>query len=253
VVKRALGDWSRVARVAGEPKYVAIATELVGRIADEEFLPGDFLPTETQLLEQYEVSRFTIRESLRYLAEHGLIVRRQGSGSRVIATRPSPTYVMGMWEEEFLQYSSQTSVELTRNSQPLPERLSTLLGAADPGEWSWFTGVRRSAPNNIAIGLVDIVLRNEYADVVSEAPIPTTGAVFARVTQQHGVVLDHIDQSVSAELVEPHAAALLECEAHVPGLRIVRKFIGDDGVFEITSTVHPSDRFQYSLMLRRKQ
>lgn len=232
---------------------MAIATELVGRIADGEFLPGDFLPTETQLLEQYEVSRFTIRESLRYLTEHGLIVRRQGSGSRVIATRPSPTYVMGMWEEEFLQYSSQTSVVLTRNSVSLPSRLSSLLPENDAGEWTWFTGVRRSLPNNAAIGRVDVLLRAEFADVVSQAPTPTTGAVFARVQEQHGVEIDHIDQSVSAELIDEASAALLECEPQVPGLRIIRKFISDDGVFEITSTVHPSDRFQYSLMLRRKQ
>lgn len=47
--------------------------------------PGDRLPNEDALAEQYDVSRATIREAVRGLVEEGYLSRRQGSGTYVTA------------------------------------------------------------------------------------------------------------------------------------------------------------------------
>lgn len=47
--------------------------------------PGDKLPNEDALAEQYQVSRATIREAVRGLVEEGYLSRRQGSGTFVTA------------------------------------------------------------------------------------------------------------------------------------------------------------------------
>jgi len=46
------------------------------------------LPTETELMARYSASRQTVREALRILMDQGLIVRRAGLGSVVIAAEP---------------------------------------------------------------------------------------------------------------------------------------------------------------------
>jgi DNA-binding FadR family transcriptional regulator len=49
-------------------------------IASGKFSPGDRLPTEAQLAEQYGVSRTVVREAVAGLRANGLVEARQGSG-----------------------------------------------------------------------------------------------------------------------------------------------------------------------------
>lgn len=51
---------------------------LMGRLK-----PGDQLPTEKELINQYEVSRITVRRVLNMLVQEGLIYRQAGRGSFV--------------------------------------------------------------------------------------------------------------------------------------------------------------------------
>lgn len=53
------------------------------RIYDEEYPPGSRLPSESELLEEFDVSRATIRTALTKLAAEGLILRKQGDGTYV--------------------------------------------------------------------------------------------------------------------------------------------------------------------------
>lgn len=63
------------------PAYVQIEQQLGDRLEDGEYSPGDQLPTERELAAQLSVSRLTIRAAMDRLAQRGLIVRRQGSGT----------------------------------------------------------------------------------------------------------------------------------------------------------------------------
>ncbi len=56
---------------------------LVESIVAEKFASGDSLPSEAEMCEVYGVSRSSVREALRVLAEKGLIEVRHGLGTRV--------------------------------------------------------------------------------------------------------------------------------------------------------------------------
>jgi DNA-binding FadR family transcriptional regulator len=70
-----------VARTASE----AVAELLRGSIAGGRLKPGDMLPPESTLLEQFGVARSTMREALRILESDGLVVILRGTkgGARV--------------------------------------------------------------------------------------------------------------------------------------------------------------------------
>jgi len=66
-----------------------IADALIRRIIDSGLMPDDLLGTEAELLNEHEVSRPTLRESLRMLEAQGVIALRPGPGGGVIVGRPS--------------------------------------------------------------------------------------------------------------------------------------------------------------------
>ena len=64
-------------------KYQQIYQILKEQILEEKYLVGDFLPSENDLKEHYQVSRDTIRKALKLLQEEGFIETVQGMGSQV--------------------------------------------------------------------------------------------------------------------------------------------------------------------------
>ena len=68
-----------------------IAQQLRGRIVRAELLPGDTLPPEVQLMEQFSVSRPTLREAFRILETEGLISVRRGSRGGAQVLQPDLT------------------------------------------------------------------------------------------------------------------------------------------------------------------
>ena len=46
------------------PKYYQIATEIIARIKAGKFKPGDKIPSENDIIKQYEVSNTTARKVL---------------------------------------------------------------------------------------------------------------------------------------------------------------------------------------------
>ena len=75
------------------PRYRQVADALRASIEAGAYPVGAFLPPEVDLCAAFGISRHTAREALRRLAEAGLIQRRQGSGSQVVATQAPAAYV----------------------------------------------------------------------------------------------------------------------------------------------------------------
>ncbi len=64
-----------------------VAQEIVHDIVVRDLKEGDRLPTEAEMLEQFDVGRASIREALRVLESYGLISIRQGqNGGPVVAS-----------------------------------------------------------------------------------------------------------------------------------------------------------------------
>ena len=63
--------------------YEQVKAFVRSRIASGEWKPGDPVPSEAALMQQFGSSRMTVNRGLRELAAEGLVTRVQGSGTRV--------------------------------------------------------------------------------------------------------------------------------------------------------------------------
>jgi DNA-binding GntR family transcriptional regulator len=69
------------------PLYFQIAENLKRAIEDGTIKPGERLDNELDLTERLGVSRPTVRQAVQRLVEQGLVVRRRGLGTVVVAPR----------------------------------------------------------------------------------------------------------------------------------------------------------------------
>jgi GntR family transcriptional repressor for pyruvate dehydrogenase complex len=67
-----------------------ISGQIRDSILDHQIIPGDRLPSERELVEQFQASRIAVREALKSLEESGFITIRSGAGAFVneVTTKP---------------------------------------------------------------------------------------------------------------------------------------------------------------------
>ena len=71
------------------PLYAQVENVIIDRIANGSLAPGSRLPSEDSLVQEYAVSRTTIRAAIQSLVQRGLVEIRRGKGTYV--TQPKIT------------------------------------------------------------------------------------------------------------------------------------------------------------------
>lgn len=77
----------KVDRYSPMPVYQQIANDIIARIAQEEWIIGGKLPSESELSTEYGASRVTVRQALAKLEADGLIDKQRGRGAFLKANR----------------------------------------------------------------------------------------------------------------------------------------------------------------------
>lgn len=82
--------------MAHQPLYLQIKEVLKQKILKGEYAPNERMPSESELMKQFDVSRITVRQALRDLGAEGLVFTSQGKGT--FASKPK-----AMQEVQYLQ------------------------------------------------------------------------------------------------------------------------------------------------------
>ena len=90
-----------------EQLYYQLYDILFQEITGGSFSVGDLVPSETRLVEEFGISRETARKAMGMLVDDGLVERRRGVGSVVVATRPKTAL---NWTNSSLRLSDDPSI-----------------------------------------------------------------------------------------------------------------------------------------------
>ena len=66
------------------PLYEQMKISIRRDIERKKYAPGDRMPSEPELEEQYRVSRITVRRAIKELCDENVLIKRQGKGTFVI-------------------------------------------------------------------------------------------------------------------------------------------------------------------------
>lgn len=236
------------------PRYQVVSSTLQKRIAAGEYPVGSTLPTEQVLCAEFDVSRYTVREALRRLAELGIVARRQGSGSEVLSAEPSNNYVQTMRSlRQLFEYASETVLEiLSTGIIVADDRLSGMLGRASGREWLRVEAVRHFKSGE-PICYSEIHIHSDFKDA---EPVlrGLKGPFYAYFEEHHGATIDEVIQTISAEPFPERAAAAMGVPTDDMAIKVERRYLGgDDGPVQISTNWHLADSFSYTMTLKREE
>lgn len=130
--------------------WIPFAQELIIRIVSGRYPEGSLIPTETQLGEEFGVSRTVIREGTRILADKGLLLSRRGLGTRVLGPTEWRTFDPDILSAS-LEHGDRDTVlrevlVLRRSIEPeLAARAAELCGETDLADLADFMQVLADA------------------------------------------------------------------------------------------------------------
>jgi GntR family transcriptional regulator len=233
------------------PRYQQVAEDLRAKITDGRFAIGAQLPTENDLCSHYAVSRFTVREALRVLAEDGLITRKRGSGT-LVAPADGPRRLRQRLSNvnDLLQYAHDTEFDFMPVGDIFADdRLVRLIGCAPRSQWIAFTGVRRSASFERPVCYTEVYVDPRFENASTR--LKTKGeAIFYQLSQLYDVEVAQVTQELQAVPAGKTEGRVLRVDLHAPCLRIVRTYWDNQGTpIEYSINTHPGDLFSYAMVI----
>lgn len=244
----------RRGRSPGEPLYRKIAQQILEKIVDGTFPIGSMLPTEIEFGERFDIGRHTVREALRCLSDDGMILRRPGSGSTVIASGPRRVFAQSVsnFDQWFNYPADVRRHNIDSVHTVVDRRLATTLGCEEGSSWLRIGALRRAPSMTVPLCWVDIYIAPRFIGVMRERDHETT-PVHEQIERVYGENIADVEVDISVGRVPARMSAALECETNSSAMILIRRYRSETGeLLQVTYTVHPENRYVYSMKFRRE-
>ena len=226
---------------AAAAPYSQVKQYLKGELARGRWSPGELMPSETELVAQFGVSRMTINRARRELQSEGLVERVQGVGTFAAHLHPvsSTLTIRDLHEEiEARGHSHLVDVRFVREERA-GAALAQQLGLAE-GE-RVFHSLMVHSDNGVPLQCED-----RY---VNPARAPDYLKVdFARTTPTQHLLevapLWEAQFTIEAGLPTAQEARLLGLAPGDPCLIVVRRTVSRGATVTLVRLVHPGSRYK---------
>jgi GntR family transcriptional regulator len=233
-----------------KPRHVLLAEKIIDLIQNDNFPISSLLPTEPELCEKFNVSRYTLRESMKLLREMGFIQSRQGHGIKVIAKEIKSHYQMKMdsipdlWE--FVENSKLIIVN--KGKIFAGEALTVIPSARNNDEWI-VVEATREIEGVTPIAWKHIYIKSKYKNIIKKLgkdKVP----IYSIIEKEFGIKMIRVMQEMSALTIPNSAADSLKLKKNSIGFQIIRYYFDETNiVFLTTVSIYPPNRFNYTTEL----
>lgn len=221
--------------------YQRVKAYLKAQLAAGRWQPGQLMPSETELVARFGVSRMTVNRALRELQSEGLLTRVQGVGT--FAAQPyrlSSTLTIRDLHEEIEARGHRHRAEVhVKREQRAPRALAGQLGLA-PGARVFHTLIVHF-DNDVPLQCEDRYVNPACAPHYLEVD-------FTRTTPTHYLLevapLWQAQYTIEANRPTEREARLLGIAPDEPCLIVVRRTLSRGVPITLARLVHPGSRYQ---------
>jgi len=231
------------------PLYQRVADRIANRIYDGHWRPGEPIPNEFALAEEFQVSQGTIRKAMSLVEETGLVDRQQGRG----------TFVKKLSEERSYYHFFRLAHPQGARVTPEPDEETITSRSANKYEQQCFN--IKSTDKVVAIErlrcvngtratceqiVLPIKLFNGMDNLSEALPL----ALYPYYHQQYGIFVLRADEYISAIAADKKTASDLKVSIGSPTLQVTRTaFDMKERAVEIRTSRFRADLFQYNVNL----
>ena len=237
--------------LAPAPLYAQIKDALRASILDGSYQPHQQLPSESEMMASFNVSRITVRQALSDLQNEGLIFRLHGKGSFV--SKPKAFQDLGrlqgfgeaMRKMGYETFARVLSVRHMKPSSQLQDRLRLPKRAR-------VTELQRLRfLNREPISLDVTYVPSEIGTRLAKEDLATRD-IFVILENDYGLALGHADLQIGSTLADETLAGQLKVEPGSPVLVIERTTHTADGTpIDYEHLYYRGDAFQYRVRVDR--
>jgi len=231
------------------PLYYQLATILREQIISGRYVIGDKLPTEADLVQQYAVSRATVRGALQNLTDEGLIRREAGRG----------TFVSGMPEFTGTMKMDGTLNGLIAMGLATSPKLVDLQKVTVTTHQAEVLGMEPGTPALRAYR-VRYYEDHPYCYIINTLPLEIgnklsksdweSGSILKHLQAKHHIQLGDADEYVRATIADANLARWLQVRIGAPLLQVEYLIRDADGKpVETPIIFYRSDLHAFTLRL----
>lgn len=234
-------------------KYKQLFQKIEQEILEEKYQIGDFLPSEHQLMETYQVSRDTVRKALSLLQEEGLITKVRGQGSKVIKKDrlDFPISSLTSYQELVRQHQLQSKTNVVSlDLITVDEKLARVTG------FPLHRLVWRVIRQRVVEGSTS-VLDIDYLDRGTVPQLPREVAeqsIYAYLEQDLRLDIAYARKEITIDHVSQRDQILMDLgkDQHVVSVKS-QVYLADGRQFQYTESRHKLDKFRFVDFAKRQK
>jgi GntR family transcriptional regulator len=234
----------------GIPLYVQVVADLRTKISAGDYLPGQKIPPESQLCQEFGVSRITIRRAVKTLVDERILYTKQGKGTFVNAVkigRRLPQLYSFSEDMRELGYEPSSKI-LERTLTEADNETAALLDLPESDRLvNRISRVRMA--NKIPI-LIERTFIPHYLcpDLLEESF--DHKSLYYTLNERYRLELDRAEETYEVRFPTAAEAKELGCKRNLPAFSIQRlAFHKGGGVVELTRSVGRGDLLRFSVQL----
>lgn len=233
------------------PRYVQIFNTLTRRMEKGKYPVDMRLPTESELCDEFNASRFTVREALRRLVEQGMVQRRQGAGSVVISTTPQPRVHSLSSLGDLFQFALDTDYELLSVERViLDAKTAAGIGGVAGERWHLLKGLRRHEKGGNVLCYLHSYVAPRAGKYVRELK-RCVGPFYAHLSKRTGEAVIDVEQDIFGTPMDSEAALHLKSQTGTLATCALRRYISKKGTLIASYNWHEAENFYYRMKISR--
>jgi GntR family transcriptional regulator len=233
-----------------KPKYRRIADSLAEDILAGRLKAGDQIPSERVIAEEYGISRMTVRQALKHLADRGMVEARVGQGTFVGAPRLQQqlSTLTGFTEEMEKQGRSAASIVVEAAARtPDAETAQALELPAGASVWR-IARVRLADGEPVALETTEVVAA--MTPGLLERADFGRNSLYETLRRHYGLRPAVAEQTLAAASADASVALPLGIAVGAPVLSLTRLTRDAEGrAFEHVRSVYRGDAFVMKVRL----
>lgn len=232
------------------PAYKQLYTDLKQSIKNGTYKPGTFLPTETELCVNYQVSRTTVRKAISMLTNEGYLLVTQGRGTQVqdISTSQHLNTITSLTETLKRRGYVVTTQGLDVEKIPAPPYICEILSLQE-GDYVYHIQRVQCADGRPICIIENYLIADLIPNFVLKENNNGSISLYECLERDYGIILKDATEHISAVGASFLEAQILGIPTNSPLLHSTRLTYTDRGLLEYASTHIISDRYEYQVYL----